>query len=102
MAAVSNWHVLRLPFIFFLSFFLPVVADSDYLITRMRTSCSVPRPFLLFFSSFLSSSYLVLDIYRASGGLAVSMAMHTDDLSSDDDEENRNTVGRGEWPDTPP
>jgi len=28
--------------------------------------------------------------------LAVSMAMHTDDLSSDDDQENRNTVGRGE------
>ena len=24
------------------------------------------------------------------------MAMHTDDLSSDDDQENRNTVGRGE------
>lgn len=24
------------------------------------------------------------------------MAMHTDDLSSDDDEENRNTIGRGE------
>lgn len=28
--------------------------------------------------------------------MAVSMAMHTDDLSSDDDQENRNTVGRGE------
>lgn len=33
---------------------------------------------------------------RSDGALAVSMAMHTDDLSSDDDEENRNTVGRGE------
>lgn len=25
----------------------------------------------------------------------MAMALHTDDLSSDDDEENRNTVGRG-------
>ncbi|CBJ27494.1 hypothetical protein Esi_0073_0056 [Ectocarpus siliculosus] len=31
---------------------------------------------------------------KGDGALAVSMAMHTDDLSSDDDEENRNTVGR--------
>eukprot|EP00904_Undaria_pinnatifida_P011154 jgi/Undpi1/7169/HiC_scaffold_22.g09643.m1 len=35
-----------------------------------------------------------LETAKASGDLAVSMAMHTDDLSSDDDEENRNTVGR--------
>lgn len=37
----------------------------------------------------------VSGVNRGDGALAVSMAMHTDDLSSDDDQENRNTVGRG-------
>eukprot|EP00752_Nemacystus_decipiens_P003314 g3067.t1 len=35
-----------------------------------------------------------IDAEKGDGALAVSMAMHTDDLSSDDDQENRNTVGR--------
>ncbi|CAM9732203.1 unnamed protein product, partial [Sphacelaria rigidula] len=37
-----------------------------------------------------------IEAARGDGALSVSMAMHTDDLSSDDDDENRNTVGRGE------
>ena len=66
-------------------------------------SCHVMSSPLFFVVLFLFSLCCVpLSCGRASGDLAVSMAMHTDDLSSDDDEENRNTVGRGEWKNMPP
>ncbi|CAN0249178.1 unnamed protein product, partial [Ectocarpus sp. 12 AP-2014] len=42
----------------------------------------------------MSSRDAEIKAQKGDGALAVSMAMHTDDLSSDDDEENRNTVGR--------
>lgn len=45
---------------------------------------------------FVSVRFFMLLLLRGDGALSVSMAMHTDDLSSDDDDENRNTVGRGE------